>query len=1127
MVFQLDWMRGRLALALAVIPLTMGVVASLGRWEGTSGWRVAELASVFLWVLCVLACVGAAGRSGAFGRQFWMLMGTAFGIAGAGALAGAYGAETIPWIFFFLFPVPLGMALLWNEEEPGYGMDWRQALDFLQMVIIALLAYLVFAGKAAPADGFRMHLWRDFPLAGIFLLRGFFSGKREVRALLQRWGFYFLMVGAAALLLFQAGMRGGNAGSGWMQWLEWVGGAGAIGLAAMWKGKGGEEESTKGRGWEGPQAWAQYVAIFLPMAALALATQVSKQEMTAAWLGVGASFACAAMRVAASQRKLNRATEMVGRAFRSSPNAIWIGTLAEGRLLEVNEAFERMTGYASPEAIGKTVRQLNMWVDETERGKLMAALQANGRVKDLEAQYRKKSGEIGTVLVSAEVMEIGGEACLLAHGDEITEKKRAEEEKQRLLMREAEAKHTAEVFGLANLAFTQGLNLQGVLETFLEHVHRLVPYDTATVILAEGEGKFVVRARQGLGPWMESGPPVNSTMKEGENPLAGRVMGARKGVLIGDTQREEGWQAPRGCEYIRNVIGVPLLAGGKMIGMYCLDKAVPDFFSEGQLKAAESLSAQTAVAIQNAQLFEGNRKAEAALRQSQARYQDLVENANDIIFTLDLKERFTSLNRVGEKLTGYKNDPATDVRIADLTAPEHLERARMMLGRALHGEVPETFEIDILTKTGQRVTLEMSGRALHESGQVYGVQAIARDVTERKQMEMRLRQSQKMEAIGLLAGGVAHDFNNLLAVICGQAELLSLESEGAEGLRARAEQIVQAGQKAASLTRQLLAFSRKQVLQPRVLDLNGHVADTVKLLRRLIGEHIVLVTKLAPELGKIKADPGQVEQVIINLAVNARDAMEKGGTLLLETGNEDVGEEFAKQNAPLAAGKYVKLTVSDTGTGIAEESLPRVFEPFFTTKAPGKGTGLGLATVYGIVQQSGGHIQVRSEEGKGTTFNVYFPRVEGAIAAVERRGSQKMVATRRGETILLAEDEAVLREMVRGCLEQAGYSVLAAQDGREALEISAGYAGTIDVLLTDVVMPGMSGLELAKQLREKRPGTRVVYVSGYADGATVPAEVAEHGAAFLEKPFRLLDLTSKLREILDRAGKPRGEAAGS
>lgn len=383
-----------------------------------------------------------------------------------------------------------------------------------------------------------------------------------------------------------------------------------------------------------------------------------------------------------------------------------------------------------------------------------------------------------------------------------------------------------------------------------------------------------------------------------------------------------------------------------------------------------------------------------------------------------------------------------------------------------------------------------------------------------RQSEEQLRQSQKMEAIGRLAGGISHDFNNLLTAIIGYSEFLLFRLDQEDPLRKYAEEIKKAGERASSLTRQLLAFSRKQVLQPEVLDLNIIVADLDNMLRRLIGEDIELVTLLEPDLGAVKVDPGQMEQVIMNLAVNARDAMPYGGKLIIETANVDLDELYARQHSPIRPGHYVMLAVSDNGCGMDKETLSHIFEPFFTTKEQGKGTGLGLSTVYGIVKQSEGFIWVYSEPGTGTTFKIYLPQVQGA----ERWPKTSPLTTRmqRGsETILLVEDEEVVRELVGKLLPVNGFTVLAARNGSEALAICQQHKGPIHLLLTDVVMPQMSGRQLAAHLSKLHPEMKVLYMSGYTDDAIIRHGVLEPGLAFIQKPFTIDTMIQKVREVLD------------
>jgi nitrogen-specific signal transduction histidine kinase/ActR/RegA family two-component response regulator len=391
-----------------------------------------------------------------------------------------------------------------------------------------------------------------------------------------------------------------------------------------------------------------------------------------------------------------------------------------------------------------------------------------------------------------------------------------------------------------------------------------------------------------------------------------------------------------------------------------------------------------------------------------------------------------------------------------------------------------------------------------------------RDLTDRRLMEERLRQSQKMEAVGRLAGGIAHDFNNLLSVIIGYGDMLrsALTAGGTEARHAN--EILSAAHRAASLTSQLLAFSRKQVLQPRVLDLNAVVRDMESMLRPLIGESISLVTRLEPNLGRISADPTQIEQVILNLSVNGRDAMPKGGHLVLETCNAILDDAFVREHPGSHAGSYVVLRVSDDGVGMDSETLRHVFEPFFTTKERGRGTGLGLATVYGVVKQSDGYIWLRSRPGEGTLFEIALPRVD-AILEPAAEPPLAAIAHHGGETVLLVEDEVALRRMTRETLEDEGYRVLEADSPSEALAIGCTHPGTIEVMLTDVVMPGMNGRELADRLARHRPQMRVVYTSGYPDDALGRQGVLDPRTPFLPKPFTREGLARRLREALDDA----------
>lgn len=507
---------------------------------------------------------------------------------------------------------------------------------------------------------------------------------------------------------------------------------------------------------------------------------------------------------------------------------------------------------------------------------------------------------------------------------------------------------------------------------------------------------------------------------------------------------------------------------------------------------------------------------ERALRQSEERFQELFENAKDIIFTLDLEGNLNSLNQSAVNVMGWSKDEALKLNIKNLVAPEHLNLCGQMMQRILNEEPLQQFEITLIRKDGKKVLLETSARLIQSDGRKTGVQGIARDVTERRHLETMVRQSQKLDAIGRLSGGLAHDFNNLLCVISGHTELLSERLEPQHQGAKNLIQIKKAVDSASALVRQLLAFSRKQVISPQILELNTIVVEIEKLLGRLIGEHIEFSYSLHPALNRVRVDPIQVEQIIVNLVLNARDAMPQGGKISIETGNVDIGEGFSSKGAHVPPGKYVVLVISDNGSGMDEHTQNRIFEPFYTTKELGKGTGLGLATVYGIVKQSGGTIWVYSEPGQGTTFKIYFPRFEASPSDYSSR-NLRSENYNGNETILLVENAEPLRALAKEFLKSNGYAVLDAENGHEAIRIAKAFGGPIHLLLTDVIMPQMGGKHLAEQLASFRPATKVLYMSGYSDDGIARTGILVTEKVFLEKPFTRDTLLRKVRRLLDHA----------
>jgi PAS domain S-box-containing protein len=499
--------------------------------------------------------------------------------------------------------------------------------------------------------------------------------------------------------------------------------------------------------------------------------------------------------------------------------------------------------------------------------------------------------------------------------------------------------------------------------------------------------------------------------------------------------------------------------------------------------------------------------------QATARYRALMEQANDAILIMDLSGLILEANREAERLFGRSRGQITGRYYDDFVVPDEREESARNRSQLRRDGTVRVVGRHMERAGGTVVSVDVSG-SLVRMGEESRVLAILRDVTERQRLEALLLQSQKMESVGRLAGGVAHDFNNLLGVITGYGDLLLRELGENHPSHRRVVEIRKAADRAAALTRQLLAFSRKQVLHLRVLDLNAAVAGIETMLRRLIGEHIELITVLHPGLGRVKADPGQVEQVIANLTVNARDAMPGGGKLIIETGNVELDEMYAAARPDARPGPHVMLAVSDTGHGMDAETLSHMFEPFFTTKGLGQGTGLGLATVYGIVRQVGGQVMVYSEPGRGTSFKIYLPRLEGQ--ADEVPAAMPMGPAPTGtETVLLVEDESALRTLIHEILRTAGYRILQGATPDEALATAAAHQGVIHLVLTDVILPSMSGREMADALRSARPRTRALFMSGYTDDAISHHGILEPGTHFMEKPFTADALLRKIREVLD------------
>lgn len=765
---------------------------------------------------------------------------------------------------------------------------------------------------------------------------------------------------------------------------------------------------------------------------------------------------------------------------------------AEYRITRVNGEFTRMFGFLPEEALGRRIDSLIVPPDRNSETRWIAETLAQGRKITLETKRQRKDGTLLDVFISGAAVIVGGsQVAVYALYRDISEQKRAESLSSalyRIAEKTSSAKDLQQFYASMHATVGELMYARNFYIALYDPLTQLLsfPYfvdeeDPTPVPKKLGRGltEYVLRTGE---PLLCTPDVFDALVQQGEVELIGAA--------------SLDW------------LGVPLKAANNTFGVLVVQSYTGNVrFREKDKEILTFVSQQLASAIEH-------KRNEEALRRSEARYRSLVQSAVYGIYRSSLDGKFLNVNPALTAMLGYFSaeevlalDPKHDVFVN----PE--EQARLM-SQFHRGARLDSTEVRWKRKDGSAIKVRLSGRAVAIAEQPERVlEVIAEDVTEQRVLEDQFRQAQKMEAVGRLAGGVAHDFNNLLMVISGYTEVL-LESTARDNPRyPKIAAIQQASDRATTLTRQLLAFSRKQLLELKVVDVNAIVSDIERLLRPLIGENIELVTRLASDLGRTRADAGQIEQVIMNLVVNSKDAMPNGGKITILTGNVSLDDDLRREYSYIQPGPYVMLSITDTGHGMDKETQSRIFEPFFTTKEKGKGTGLGLSTVYGIIKQSGGYVFAESELGRGTTFRIYLPRVEDAAEPhSQARASQSALGG--SETVLLVEDEESVRQLVRETLEAKGYKVLEAEHGQAALGIASAHQGPIHMLITDVVMPGMSGRELSKQLCAAHPQTRVLYLSGYTEDAIVHQGVLEPGTAFLQKPFTLQMLSRKVREVL-------------